>query len=96
MLVGQSVWGCKACILFFTAPVLFVDLSRSLFFCLEAFAHVSVYICFHEKERKKTSMLVCMHMFVYRMFIHARGMSLDNRLQEIVLCVCVYVYVNQA
>lgn len=62
--------------------------------CMDALAHVPASICFPEKERGGggISMCVCVHMCVYRMFIHARGMCFDNRLQEIVLCACV----NQA
>lgn len=37
----------------YTDAVLFVDSSTSLFFCMDAFAHVSMSICFPEKERKK-------------------------------------------
>lgn len=94
MLVGQSVWGCKEYALYTDADAICGFICISVL-CMDALAHVPLSICFPEKERgkkKNISMCVCVHMCVYRMFIHARGMCFDNRLQEIVLCACV----NQA
>lgn len=59
MLVGQSVWGCKACALYLHWCCAICGFIYISVFCMDAFAHVSVSICFPEKERKNTSMCVC-------------------------------------